>query len=108
MKLKAIPPKPALMYHPQIKFQKQLVWMMNCIHFPSSHVTLIAIISWNASFIFPSLFHAHLGVCYLASRLEGSPMTYYVIGQMGWCGVGVRSLLGTGHLLILKHLCVNL
>ncbi len=24
MKLKAIPPKPALMYHPQIKFQKQL------------------------------------------------------------------------------------
>lgn len=26
-------------------------------------------------------------------------MTYYVIGQMGWCGVGVRSLLGKGHLL---------
>jgi hypothetical protein len=34
-------------------------------------------------------------------------MTYYVIGQMGWCGVGVRSLLGKGHLLILKHLCVQ-
>jgi len=27
-------------------------------------------------------------------------MTYYVIGQMGWSGVGVRSLLGKEHHLL--------